>query len=92
MKLLNVTVVLLSRIENGLKVSRIVDNPTVPSDKGKPVIGPLMRRLLSVKEVVAKTGLSKNKAQEARKMNPISYLADFEGQSPLDTLLAVKAA
>jgi len=85
MKLQNITVVLLGRTtNNGLKVLRVLENPEVPSSNGKPVIGPYMRRLLSVKEVAAKTGLSKNKAAEQRKANPIVYLADFEGQTPLE--------
>jgi hypothetical protein len=91
MKLQNVTVVILARVENnGLKVASVIDNPEVPSSGGKPVIGPLMRRLMSVKEVVARTGLSKGKAADARRLNPMTYLADFEGQSPL--ALSLQAA
>ena len=84
MKLQNVTAVLLARVEgNGLKVVRIIENPEVPSKGGKPCIGPYLRRLLTVKEVVAKTGMSKGKAADARRANPLAYLADFEGQTPL---------
>lgn len=89
MKLQNVTAVLLGRTDNnGLRVKAILENPEVPSSNGKPVFGPYLRRLLSVKEVAAKTGLSKNKAAEQRRENPILFLADFAGQTPLE----VKAA
>ncbi len=85
MKLQNVTAVLLARTEGnvGFKVVRIIENPELPSKNGKPCIGPYLRRLLTVKEVVAKTGMSKSKAADARRANPISFLADFEGQTPL---------
>lgn len=90
MILRNVTVVILGRVaNNGLVVKQIIENPSVPSNvDGSPVIGPLMRRLYSVKEVAHVTGLSKNKAAEERRNNPISYLGVFPGQLPLLQLAA----
>lgn len=93
MRLQNVTIVILAKTENnGLKVSRVVENPEVPSSGGKPVIGHYARRLLTVKEIVAKTGLSKGKAAAERRLNPQAYLADFEGQAPLLVQEQPKAA
>lgn len=93
MRLQNVTIVILAKTENnGLKVSRVIENPEVPSSNGKPVIGHYARRLLTVKEIAAKTGLSKGKAAAERRLNPQAYLADFEGQDPLIVPAEVKAA
>jgi len=89
MKLQNTTVVILGRLPNyGLAVRHIIENPDVPSSNGLPIIGPLMRRLKSVKEVAKETGLSKGKAADLRRQQPIRFLADFPGQQPLETATA----
>lgn len=84
MKLQNVTAVLLARdARGGLVVKRVIENPEVPGTAGKPVVGQYLRRLLTVKEVAAKEGVSLNKAADLRRERPLAYLADFPGQSPL---------
>jgi hypothetical protein len=89
----NVSVVILQKTDNnGLKASEIIENPRVLTSSGQPLIGPNMRRVLTVKEIVAKTGLSKNKAAIERRINTLNYLADFPGQSPIPGLTIEKAA
>jgi hypothetical protein len=77
MKLQNVTMVVLS--SDGLSVRDVIENPTVATGNGKPVIGPLAQRLLTVKEIMAKNpGMSKNQAQEQRRANPLLWSVPFE--------------
>ncbi len=83
MKLQNVTIVILAKIEGGVKVKHVIENPEMPSSGGKPVFGHYCRRLMTVKEIAAKSGMSKGKAADARRSNPIAWLADFDGQAPL---------
>lgn len=84
MKLQNVTAVLLVKNAQGkLSLGRVIENPEVPAKDGKPVVGPYLRRLLTVKEVARLTGLSLNKASELRRSNPLACLADFPGQEPM---------
>jgi hypothetical protein len=84
MKLQNQTAVYLRRTaQGGLAVDRVVRNPLVATRGGKPVFGPLCRRLLTVAEVVTATGLSKNRAQEGLRSDPLAHLADWPGQEPL---------
>jgi hypothetical protein len=84
MKLQNVTVVILRRnAQGGLSVGRIVRNPEFPTKDGKPVIGPLCRRLLSGKQIAKRDGVSLNKGRDRVIENPLLCLADFPGQAPL---------
>jgi hypothetical protein len=87
MILQNVTMVILRRTPKGLKVAQVCVNPQVAEKDGKPVIGQLARRLLSVKEIARRDKLSLNKAAARRRDEPLSCLADFVGQEPLDGLL-----
>ncbi len=78
--------------EGGVKfdVACVTETPPVPKDKvtGKPVYGPMIRGLKTVKQVVQETGLSKNKAQDLLRTNPLACLVDLEGQEPLFGLTA----
>src|SRR5437868_514797 len=88
MRLLNTTVVTLVRTAlGGLKVASVQENPVVASQDGVAVFGPFARRLLTVKEVASRDGLSLNKASEKRRANPLACLADLPGQEPLDALV-----
>ena len=82
MRLQNVTLVTLRNVANGgIAVASIVKNPLVAVDPltKVPVFGPLARRLMTVKEVVKATGLSRNKASEALALNPQAYCVPFDG-------------
>ena len=84
MKLQNTTVVILRRTaQDGLMVAHVLENPEVPGRDGQPVFGRFARRLLSVKEIAARDGLSLNKAGDKRRTKPLLCLADFPGQEPL---------
>jgi hypothetical protein len=85
MRLQNVTMVVLRRTANsGLAVAQVVRNPLVAVDPAtkRPVFGPLARRLMSVAEVAKATGLSRNKAQEALRLNPLAYCVEFDAAAP----------
>ena len=94
MRLQNITLVILQRTpQGGLKVRRVVENPLVAVKDGQPVIGRFARRLLTVKEIAARDGLSLNKASDKRRTQPLLCLADFPGQVPVEGLLqTVKGA
>lgn len=78
MKLLNVTIVLLKRTrQGGLEVARVIANPELAEKVGRPVMGPFCRRLMSVKEIARRDGLSLNKASDKRREQPLLCLADF---------------
>ncbi len=80
----NVSVVILQKTENnGLKAGEIIENPSVLTSGGQPLISHYMRRVMSVKQIAQKTGLSKNKAAIERRVNTLNYLIDFPGQSPI---------
>jgi hypothetical protein len=92
MKLFNTTLVTLTRTHiGGLKVAAIRENPIVPSRDGKPVFGPYVRRLLTVKEIAHRYGLSLNYASLKRRSNLLACLADLPGQVPIDDLLRAAA-
>lgn len=57
-----------------LDSGRVIQNPRFPIKDNDIVVGPNVRRLLNVKEIMAKTGLSKNKAQVERRVHPEKYL------------------
>jgi hypothetical protein len=83
MKLQNVTMVVLVRTANGgLKVGRVIENPVVAVDPAtkKPVIGPLARRLMTVGEIAKNKGISRNKAADERRNNPLLYAVAFADQ------------
>ena len=79
MKLQNVTLVVLAKQDNKTTVKFVVESPLVAVDPAtrKPVFGPLARRLMTVGEIALARGLSKNKASEERRANPLAYLAEF---------------
>jgi hypothetical protein len=78
MKLMNVTMVVLVRQANGTLVAgRVIENPLVATSHGLPVFGPLARRLMSVGEIAAKLGVSRNKAAEARRQTPLAFAVPF---------------
>ena len=84
MILQNVTMVILRRTQKGLKVAHVRANPLVAVKNGQPVIGHFARRLMTVKEIAARDGLSLNQASAKRREEPLLCLADFPGQSPLE--------
>ena len=88
MKLQNTTLVILRRTaQDGLTVAHVLENPEVPGKDGQPVIGRFARRLMTVKEIAARDGLSLNKAGDKRRTQPLLCLADFPRQEPLEGLL-----
>ena len=87
MQLKNTTVVILSKVGGKFVASRVVENPEVPSKGGQPIIGPMMKRLMTVGQIAAALGCSKNKASEYRRKHPIACLDDFPGQEPLAGML-----
>jgi hypothetical protein len=89
MILQNVTMVTLRPGKKGLRVAHVWANPLVAVRDGKPVLGHYARRLLTVKEIAARDGLSLNQASARRREQPLDCLADFPGQAPLEGLVRV---
>jgi hypothetical protein len=88
MQLQNTTIVILERTQQGgLRVAKVIANPQLAEKDGKPVIGPFARRLMTVKEIAVRDGLSLNKASAKRAEQPLLCLADFPGQVPVQSLL-----
>jgi hypothetical protein len=86
MVLQNVTMVILRRTAQGLKVAHVWANPLVAVKDGQPVIGRYARRLMSVQEIAARDRLSLNKASAKRREQPLLCLADFPGQASREEL------
>jgi len=72
----NSTFVVLVKGQNGRITIKQLDERHTPidPDSGVNVFGPMVRRLMNVREIVAKTGQGVNEARRARREQPHKFL------------------